>query len=358
VGLHKTGTTFLQHHLLHHRAALHKAGVLIPQTGFDTDITGRPGALSGHQGLVRALRQDDDAIWVALQAEISKSPARTVLLSAENLSMPTVPDRAERIAQLFARLGPFAQGDVLALLRAPHDYVQAFYAEWVTSAHPGGARSLAETLVDHADHLTDMATLFAPFEAATGRPVILGDFDTLRADPGLWPAFCALAGLPGDLPQTDLPRYPTPDRDAIQLLQLVNTLVASQVRRQRLMQAYFAENAPRPSAPMPLLAPADQAELIDRFTQTSAAFCAKRGYAPDLAALRQQALDSPWRPPGAVPLETIHKLLDVGAQIAGDNPPAPSPPAPKGTKSRYSFVVRPRPWLVNLLDRVLGAERP
>lgn len=151
IGLHKTGTTFIQHHLLHHRDALHRAGVLVPETGFDRDVGGRAGALSGHQGLVRALRLKDESIWSDLHDEIDASPARTVLISAENLGFPTAPDRAALIAALFERLGTFAQVDVIAMARAPHSYAEAFYAEWVTSAHPGGARSIHETLVDHGD---------------------------------------------------------------------------------------------------------------------------------------------------------------------------------------------------------------
>ena len=166
-----------------------------------------------------------------------------MLISAENLSFPTAPDRDALIAQLFDRLGTFAQIDVIAAMRNPADYVEAFYAEWVTSAHPGGARSIAETLVDHADSLPDAAALFAPFERASARPVVLADFDGLRTGAGLWSGFCALAGLPADLPEIEVPRYPTPDRDSIQLMQLINTVVASQTRRQTLMQAYFGDKS-------------------------------------------------------------------------------------------------------------------
>ena len=359
VGLHKTGTTFIQHHLLCHRDALAKLGVLIPQSGFDTEIAGRPGALSGHQGLVRALRQDDAALWQALHREISDSPARTVLISAENLGFPTAPDRDALIEQLFDRLGSFAQIDVVAMARAPHDYVEAFYAEWVTSAHPGGARSIDETLVDHGDSLTNLAALFAPFEARTARPVKLADFDVAKGSAGLWPAFCTLAGLPSALPEIDVPRYASPDRSSVLLMQAVNTLVASQARRQKLMQAYFADTSRQVGARQSLLSPAQQHDLLDRFEQNSAAFCAARGYAPDITALRAQTDAQDWTPPDAIPLDRLHALLDVGAQIAGDNPPPHMRTIAKPrrkTRNRYSFVIRPRPWVVRLLDKVLRKD--
>ncbi|MEO0865466.1 MAG: hypothetical protein AAFY39_12955, partial [Pseudomonadota bacterium] len=358
VGLHKTGSTYIQHHLNHHRDALRRQGVLVPVTGFDAALSGRPGALSGHQGLVQALRQDDDATWTAFHAEVAASPARTVVISAENMGFPTEPERDDLIARLFARLGNWASIDVVALLRAPHDYVEAFHAEWVASAHPGGARSLAETLVDHGDRLTDMAALFAPFETACGRDVLLGDFDALKGGVGVWPGFCALAGLPGDLPEQDLPRYPTPDRDSVLLMQLINTVVANRARRQVIMDTYFT--APPSAGPRTsLLEPEQRTALVDRFVDRSAAFCADRGYAPDFGTVLQDLAQEAWDPPTHIPLPHLQALLDVGAQVAGDADPAPGlPPAPapkQGPKSRtgrrrYSFTIRPRPWLVRLPD--------
>ncbi|WP_415403182.1 glycosyltransferase family 2 protein [Tateyamaria sp. SN3-11] len=359
VGLHKTGTTFVQHHLLHHAEALRRAGILIPRTGFDTDVAGRPGALSGHQGLVRALRQDDDATWAALHREIDANPARTVLISAENLSFPTAPDRDALIARLFDRLGGFAQIDVVALLRSPADYAEAFYAEWVTSAHPGGARSIAETLVDHAGSLTDAAALFAPFEDATGRKVQLADFDALRAGTGLWRGFCDLAGLPNALPEIEVPHYPTPDRASIQLMQLINTTVASQTRRQKLMQAYFSDQSRTRTKGDSLLSPPQRIDLLDRFAVSSAAFCSTRGYAPDIERTKQQLETANWSAPDSIPLDALYALLDAGAQIAGDNPPPRTDTSlqdagKKRRKHRYGFVIRPKPWVANLLDKVLG----
>lgn len=357
IGLHKTGTTFIQHHLLHHAQALRANGVLVPQTGFDTDVGGRPGALSGHQGLVRALRQNDDQIWRDLHEEIDNCPARTVVISAENLGFPTVAQRDEMIAQLFQRLGTFAQIDVVAMVRAPHAYIEAFYAEWVTSAHPGGARSIHETVVDHGDSLTDLVALFAPFEAASGRTVALADFDAARAGRGIWPAFCDLAALPVTMPQIELPHYSTPDRASVLLMQAINTLVSSQMRRQRLMQAYFADHSRTAQAKMALLDPASQHDLVERFDRSSAAFCKTRGYAPDLDAMHAQIDATDWEPPQAIPLEHLLALLDVGAQIAGENPPAPATAdstTPQEGKPRYSITIRPRPWVVNLLNRLRG----
>ena len=123
------------------------------------------------------------------------------------------------------------------------------------------------------------------------------------------------------------------------------------------MQAYFADTS-RPNAEYKnLLSPKQRLDLLARFENTSAAFCAERGFAADLTAYRAQITETPWSAPDAIPLEHLNAVLDVGAQIAGDTPTAQSKNTPKPsrrTKKRYSVTIRPRPWLVNLIDRVLG----
>lgn len=353
VGLHKTGTTFIQHHLLHHREALRREGVLVPQTGFDTEVTGRPGALSGHQGLVRAIRQSDARYWKDLHIEIANSPARTVVISAENLGFPTEPDREALVEALFFHLGPFAQIDVVALARSPQTYVEAFHSEWVASAHASGARGLEETLVDHADRLTNFPSLFAPFEADGRQRVYIGDFDKMRQNEGLWTGFCDLAGLPGDLATLDLPRYPTPDRASVRLLQLLNITVSDRAKRQRLMDTFFASPI-NTSDPLSMLPPDTRLGLIDQFEAASASYAKERGYSPDYKALRDDIVAEDWHPLEQIPLSQLETLLDVGTQIAGETslPQTLRPQVPASERrGRYEVVFRPRPWAIKLLDK-------
>lgn len=360
VGLHKTGTTFVQHHLLHHREALRRAGVLVPQTGFEEKVAGRPGALSGHQGLVQALRQSDARPWQALHKEIAQSTARTVLISAENLGFPTAPDREALIAELFQRLGVFSDIEVVAMARAPQDYVEAFHAEWVVSAHPSGGRGLEEMLVDHAESLLNLQAMFAPFEANTGQPVRLADFDALRKTQGLWPGFCALAGLPEGLHTLDLPRYPTPDRASVSLLQIMNITVTDRSKRQRLMDTYFAgpmEQADRQSQ----LSPARRLALLEQFEAACASFAAERGYAPDIMRMRADIEAEDWQALSALPVGMIEALVDVGTQIAGETS-LPQPQRSRATivrqakRGKYEIRFRPRPWVVRLLDAFVAGK--
>lgn len=356
LGLHKTGTTYIQHHLLAHRTALQKAGVLIPKTGFDTEIAGRPGALSGHQGLVRALRTDDARVWRDLHREISRSSARTVVISAENMAFPTAPDRDALIARLTAQLGRWGTVSVIAMARRPDAYAEAFWREWVSLGLDAGCRSLPEFLVDQQDNLTDLRALFAPFEAWSGAPVSLGDFDISKGE-ALWPAFCSLAGLPSGLPVQDVPRYATPDRDAVQLMTLLNMARPDRASRARILAGWFAHAPPSvPGADTSLLPPADRAALIARFEQASAAFAAARGYAPDLPALYKGLDAEDWTPPHAIPLAHLNHLRDVTAQEAGTQDTARALPAPEAAPREAGAVritIKPRPWV----RRLMGAFR-
>ncbi len=349
IGLHKTASTFLQHHFRHYRSQLRAQGILFPYSGFDDTAGGRDGALAGHQGLVRALRQNDEAMWAALHREISESTAQTVLISAENMGFPTEPERDALIAQLFARLGQFDQRDVLALVRRPDTYAEAFYAEWVVGAQPGGARSIHEFLVDHGATLTDLPTLFAPFEDATGQAVTLLDFDALRDAQGLWTGVRDNLGLAQNLPELDLPRYATPDRTSLLLMQLINTTVSDRSKRQRIMNTFF--QAPQTGDAGRLLAPSDRLALLSRFEDMSQAFAFERGYRPDLDAYRNALKTEIWTPPTQLPTSQLQALLDVSAQIAAESEPHVSPATSKPRKST-GITIRPRPWVMRLLERV------
>ncbi len=360
IGLHKIGTTYIQHHLMKHRASLLRKGVLVPQTGFDgtKDLDGRPGAMSGHQGLLRALRQDDDVVWNALHQEIALSPARTVVISAENMSFPTASNRGALIETLMGRLGDFAQIDVVGFARRPDAYVEQFYREWVTSAHPSGSRSIHEVLVDHQDGLTNFEALFTPFEEATGMPVAIGDFDALRAKDALWSGFCDLAGLPDAFETLDVPRYASARREDVLLMQLVNMLHPKSADRTRLMNAFFAhsssENAAAPD--QSLLSPQTRIDLLARFETHSADFAAQRGFAPDLEQAKATLAGEDWQTADTIDIARVQAVLDVGAQIVAQTDSqqakALSRPSQGGGRSEYTLKLQLRPWAIRLLKRL------
>ncbi|MCA0869713.1 glycosyltransferase [Seohaeicola saemankumensis] len=357
LGLHKTGTTHIQHHLLRHGARLAAQGVLVPATGFDEPGQHpRPGATPGHQGLAAALRRNQTGLFDQLREEIHRNRADTVVLSCENLAFPALDNRDELVARLAAQLGRFDRVDLLALARRPDSYAEAFYRERVCGGMrrtPGG---IGAFLVDNAAALTDWDQLFRPFEEAFATRVTLADFDALRGD-ALWPGFTELAGLPSDLPGLDAPRYPTPDTETVLLVELMNALVPDQSRRRELLQAWFTLNPDPAATDQSLLPPAARAALLDQWQDRSAAFAAERGYAPDLSAARAALAQEHWQPPGPVAPDKLRDLIDAAAQAAPTAPRLPQHPGPARTPGEMSLTIRLRPWAAGLVRRTRGLAR-
>ncbi len=368
LGMHKTGSTFIQHHLLHHRKALLGTGILVPQTGFELASPGatRDGAISGHQGLLRALRKNDDAVFDALHAEISGTTAKTVLISAENMLFPTAEDRDTLIQRLLRRLGQFDSTEVIALVRRPDTYLERFHAEWVTAGHPAGSQSLPEFLVQHQAGLLDLEALFAPFEAATGAQVVLGDFDLLRVQGAVWRGFCHLAGLP-PLQTIEAPRYPTPSREAVQACLLVNRMMRSSDRRRAVLRTLIA-TAPD-STRHSLMSPAQRVQILNSFRETSGLFAALRGYAPDWDGQKMRIERAEWQPWSGLSADMHAAVIDAVAQCetpmmekhaaaplqpaivaatAKANEKAPRPQEAEGLTIR----IRPKPWVRKLIARI------
>ena len=350
LGMHKTGSTFLQHQLQAHTKALAKAGVLVPQTGLARqDNPLRPGATAGHQGLIAALRQDDPVVWASLGREIRRSGAQTVVISAENMLFPTAPDRTALIERLLDRLSGFDQIDVLAFVRRPEHYVEHFWREWVADGAAAGAQTLEAFMVDHAANLTNLPDLFGPFETHLQRKVQLADYDALRTN-GLWAEFCALAGLPDTLPEQDTPRYPTPDRSTTEALRLINTVVPAGPRRRALLRAWLALH-PAPQDQMALMPPDLQADVTKRWTEQSAAFAQDRGYG------LSQPNSVNWTPFEGLDAETLDSLMQLLAQdcrpssmsTAVDNAAlAPQVHPDRG----MALTIRLRPWVTRLIRRL------
>ncbi len=361
LGLHKTGTTFLQHALLSRREALAEAGVLLPETGLAEPDAARPrpGGFPGHQGLLAAHRAGDDNTWKALYREIIGAGCATTLISCENMLLPTDAARAEVIPALMARLSGFKQVELVGFGRRADAYAEALYKEWVTDGGRGGARTIAEFLVDHANTLTDWPALFAPWEAAAGVQVKLADFDLLKTEGRLWSGFCDLAGLPGGLPApSGLPRYPSPDRESTELIRLVNLLTPDRDTRREIIRGYFALN-PAPRDRASLLPPADRIALLEQFLATSAPWAAERGYHADIAELIAALEGDGWHPPKPIDPARLADLLHAGTASPGlmtggtasapGTLPAPPSPAPRDPK----LVIRLRPWARRLLSRWL-----
>lgn len=351
LGLHKTGSTFLQHHLDHYRDDLLRHGVLVPKTGFASrQSQSRIGATPGHNDLIKALRNNDPAPWALFNLEVRQARAETVVLTCENMGFPTNPDRKEWITKLIGRLRVFDDIDVVALARLPHEYIENFYREWVSHGAPAGAQGIETFLVDHAPSLTDFKSLFGPFEDLIGQKVRIADFDTLRRD-GFWSGFCRFAGLPITLPELNLPRYPTPDRRSVQILQLLNALTNDPSRRAQILRDWSILH-PAPLDQASLLAPDLRLDLINRWEDNSGEFASARGYTPELDAARSAIRNDIWHPLEQIPTKYLKDLVDLANQSMR---PAPTPYTkrvqPQHDAPGMRVTIALRPWMVDLVNR-------
>jgi hypothetical protein len=211
--------------------------------------------------------------------------------------------------------------------------------------------------------------LFAPLEQRFATRVKLGDFDALVRDNTLWPGFCALAGLPDDLPELPVARYPTPDRDTMQILHLLNTLVPDAELRRDILRAWFTLH-PAPVSDASLLAPQTRLGLIDQWQVQSADFARERGFGPnldcDLDTVRAALRAEDWHPPDALPVRHVQDLIAIANQAApalfATDQPHNSGPSRRVRKPQgeLALTIRLRPWVGDLLRRFrrgLGQNR-
>lgn len=367
VGAHKTGTTFLQANLQARREPLLSAGVLVPQTGQGKAgmVPVRADGFCGHQDLLEAARSGDEAMRRALMDEVERSGARQVVISCENMLQQLADDRPDRIAALMGFLDGFAERRVVAMLRRPDIWLDRFYRESVCNGQRLGAADIAEFVVDHAAAFTDLPGVFAPFEAATGRPVALADFDAATGEGALWPAFLRLAGIATAAPALDdAPRYPSPGRGLVQAAELANRLIDDPVLRRRTLHSLF-RHAPDEPADQPLLPPAARRALLDRFAVQSADWAAERGYAPDIAGWHAALDAEDWVPAPAPSAALLRRLGEARAMAEAAE--AARTPAPaisietarteaRPTGGALVIRVRPRPWLVRLVTALRGMQ--
>lgn len=374
LGMHKTGSTSTQHHLINYRDELLEQGVLFPLTGLaDIDNRARMGALPGHQKLMGAIRRNDSKLWEELAAEIAEHDPQTVIISCENMLMPLLEDRLDLIERLRAQLRKLGRVELVAMVRRPDRYVDSYYRELVSGGLRLGARSIEEFLVDQRDNLTNLPGLFGPLEEAFGTRVRLADFDAAAKADALWPVFQALCDLPQPLETMDVPRYASVDRETIVALRPAIAAVSNRFQREQVIEGFFAnlDTLPKSGRDASLMPPATRLDLIDRFERQSRDWATERGYEADLEAMRQELEAEDWAPVtqiSAARLERLaHAMLQTGGLLEHAHQPAPNPAgsaAVAAAESAYRLAsdhhahgrnrrlrVKLRPWAAKLMGK-------
>jgi hypothetical protein len=204
VGTHKTGSTSLQHLLFGRgRSQLRAAGIepfvggYIPHNHVELHLPAmRPERQSGFK-LRNAIQVDDRLIATTL-AEVAgaaaATPLRTMLFSAEGLSLLRYPDEFARLRQLLA---PFEVVEIVIVLRDPATFLASYRAQLGPLATTDPARRDDFCYVGPDSWLADYAPRLALFRQTFGAGHVHAiDYDAaVAADRSIIPAFVRTIGL-------------------------------------------------------------------------------------------------------------------------------------------------------------------
>ncbi|QXD16148.1 hypothetical protein GQ464_004135 [Rhodocaloribacter litoris] len=214
IGTHKTGTTSLQHFFWRAAGTLARQGVLYPRTGRSARSLWSHHELSW--SFHRRQAAPPERLWKALQEEIEASPADRILLSSEHFSLlgPSY------LRQLAAHLKGYRL-EVLLYLRAPKDFLQSLYGQYLRSR---GHRTF-ERFLQSAWSRCNYMRLVRRWERLDGVAALhLRPFDRVKRTPGLEADAAACLGLdftplaPLVLP----PINTTPPREVLRLVRGVS----------------------------------------------------------------------------------------------------------------------------------------
>ncbi len=289
IGLHKTGTTFLQRVLEKDRARLARHGVLFPECGFLGVVSDnhRADATPGHVGFPGAIRHGATAIFDRLREEVAKSPAERVLISSENLSFPfdEPADRALFLARAAEAFEAYPRRRIVAVFRRPDEYVDRYWREHVFLG-TGWARRTAEQFANElGPQLADLSWLTGDWKRFANGALTLIGYDA--AGKNLDREFYATLGLepPANVPSG--PAYASPSAEQAIAGRAISMARIDKTARAEALAAFLAATAGLPATKGASTLPrAARTKLIDRFAQRS------------LPYLREHGVDAPvdeWR---------------------------------------------------------------
>lgn len=322
IGVHKTGTTFLQKLFVEQREALEGMGFYIPLAGLPkSDIRNiRTEGFQGHGGLLRPLRMRVPAKenhWNALLDECARSEAQNVLISSENLLVPFHHNRTNILRKLANRLRRFRSVRVLAFLRRPDRWIEALYGERLVQGEAEGVMSAGEFAVDFGPRLLDFPSLFGPLEDALGQEVEFLNYDAACQGAGLWDVFWANLGRP-DIAEIAPPYeqqvYRSPGAELLFAAHVICKTFDERQKRRDVLSALFASQSLETNhAKTCLLTKFEREKLIDCFEEHQH-FSISRGYSSDADEMRQKIAHEPHANLKMIRRELLEDLLNLIAQ--------------------------------------------
>ena len=187
IGLHKTGTTYLQNILFANRQWLEDCGFYLPLSGLARNKSKHDDASAGHAQLTRWLKRPESERFVeierALMAELEATRCSNVLLTSETFSAPHNRRIIDTIRQKFA--AGFNIRIIVYLRRQDH-WVESFYKEILGWAGRRETRSLEQFVADEGAELLDYRKRLNPWIKAFGATsVIVKSYEDASAGNGL-----------------------------------------------------------------------------------------------------------------------------------------------------------------------------
>lgn len=301
VGLHKTGSTFLQRMLERDRARLVGEGVLFPATGFLGAVADnrRGEATPGHVGFPGALRHGATGIFDRLRAEVEASDCERVLISAENLSYPfdTKEERALFLSRAVEAFAMFPRRRIVAVCRRPDEYVDRYWREHVFLGTGWARRTAEQFAAELGPQMTDMEFLTGDWKAFAAGNLSLIGYES--AGKGLHREFYAALGLAPPEGETGAAAYPSPNAEQALAGRAVSMARIGKAAKAEALGAFLAATAGLPAAKgASTLSPAARLALIDGFARRSLPYLREHGVDAPVEAWRREAEAAP--PPPAL----------------------------------------------------------
>lgn len=205
IGLHKTGTTFLQQTLFRLETWLAGQGILYPRTGLaDTATSPNPMLQrTGHVNFLSALRNPDKrygrAMVRALDTLIEQHDPHTLVLSSELFFGP---HQNLNMTHLQAVLGQFGQIRPIVYLRRQDAYMESLYLERLGWQNPRLQQAFAPFVRNSAAWMNYPARLAPWRKAIPDSNWIIRSYDDVAQSGGLLTDFLGHIGATAPLPET------------------------------------------------------------------------------------------------------------------------------------------------------------
>lgn len=190
IGLHKTGTTYLQQQFSAAQQDLKERGLLFPTTGLGMGIFAGPrsGKMAGHIDFWRLF---DTMGWgrgalvmTLLALEARSADCHTILISSENTSLVRNPDQSS-LGRFF--LQRFQKVDILVYLRRWDRWIESLYKEMLG----GGETRDFQTFLSEEAWMLDYPARLTKWQNLCRGPIRLHvfDYDEVVRNSGLFEGF-------------------------------------------------------------------------------------------------------------------------------------------------------------------------